>query len=107
MTRLGFNVPTEDEEAHDPDGSDECYAAFVAELRRTTRDKRKYPLVHKRLIDYGFRRNILGLKWVGLVAAVAVSLLSALHVLWKWDSAGLISPVLFVGQRMLPLQSDG
>lgn len=97
MARLGFKVPTEDEEAHDPVGSDECYAAFVAELRRVTRDKRKYPLVHKRLIDYGFRRNILGLKWVGLGAAIAVSLLCAMHVLWKWDSAGLINLVSLVG----------
>ena len=97
MSRLGFKVPTADEEAHDPKSSDECYAAFVAELRRVTRDKREYPLVHKRLVDYGFRRNILGLKWVGLGAAIAVSLLCALHILWKWDSAGLINPVFFVG----------
>ena len=97
MARLGFKVPTEDEEAHDPENSDEYYAAFVAELRRVTRNKGKYPLVHKRLIDYGFRRNMLGLKWIGLVTPAVVSLLCALHTLWKWDEAGLINPVLFVG----------
>ncbi len=97
MARLGFKVPTADDESHDPNYADECYAAFVTELRRLTRNKSKYPLVHKRLIDYGFRRNILGLKWVGLGMAVMISLLCILHIFWKWDVAGLINPVFFVG----------
>ena len=96
MSLLGFKVPTEDDESHDPKYADDCYAAFVAEIRRSTRDKRKYPLVHKRLIDYGFRRNMLGLKWVGLGIAVTVSLLCILHILWKWDVAGLVNPIFFI-----------
>ena len=94
---LGFRVPTAEEETHDPKFSDECYAACTAELRRLTRNKRSYPLVHKRLIDYGFRRNMLGLKWIGLATAAAVSILCASHILWNWNAIGLNGPLLVVG----------
>ena len=97
LMRLGLKVPTVEEEAQDPKYSDECYAACTAELRRLTRNKRKYPLVHKRLIDYGFRRNMLGLKWIGLITAAVVSIMCASHILWNWDTAGLHGPLLVVG----------
>ena len=94
---LGLQVPTEEEEDQDPELADEHFAACTAELRRLTRDKRTFGLVHKRLIDYGFRRNILGLRWIGLTIATAVSFLSALHIWWNWDAAGLNGTLLVVG----------
>ncbi len=97
LTGLGLHVPTTEEEAQDPAFADECYAACVAELRRLTRNQEGHSLVHKRLIDYGFRRNMLGLKWIGLVTAVAVSLVCAFYMWWIWDSAGLHGPLLGVG----------
>ena len=97
MIRLGFQLPTEEEEVENPEYADECYAACVADLRRLTRNKRRYGLVHKRLIDYGFRRNMLGLKWIGLGTAVSVPSVCALYMWWKWDPAGLYVPLFAVG----------
>ena len=97
LAKLGFSVPTPQEETQGPQDADERYAACVAELRRLTRDKEKFPLVYKRLIDYGFRRNLLGLKWMGLVTAATVSILCVVHLLWYWDTSGLEAPMLAVG----------
>ena len=97
LVRLGLKVPTVEEEKQDPEYSDECYVACATELRRLTRNKREYPLVHKRLIDYGFRRNMLGLKWIGLMTAAAVSIMCASHILWNWETASLNVTVFVVG----------
>ena len=94
---LGHRIPTEEEEDQNPDYADECYSACTAEIRRLTRNKRRYPLVHKRLIDYGFRRNMLGLRWVGLTIAAAVLFLCALHIWWNWDTDGLDGFMFSVG----------
>ena len=94
---LGLKVPTKEEQAQDSNYSDECYSACTAELLRRTRNRRKYPIVHKRLIDYGFRRNMLGLRWVGLILAASISILCASHIAWNWDTAGLNGPLLVVG----------
>ena len=97
LLKLGLKVPTAEEELQNPEYADECYGACTAELRRLTRDRERYALVHKRLIDYGFRRNMLGLRWIGLVTAAAVSLLCAAHIYWNWVAAGPNIYVLAIG----------
>ena len=108
-------MPTEEEESQDPEHADQRYAACVAELRRLTRNKERYGLVHKRLIDYGFRRNMLGLKWIGIGAGLTVPLLGGLYMWWKWDPAGLnilllavaiVSTALAVGWLTLVSESS-
>lgn len=69
LRRKGLLVPTLPQEQADPDYADECYEACVDTMRRATRDAQAYPLVYKRLIDYGHQRNALGLRWFGVSAA--------------------------------------
>lgn len=45
------------------------YDAWCKYLRTRTRDKSRFPLVHKELINYNFRRNLFALKKLGLVIA--------------------------------------
>ena len=85
LQRLGMHMPTSDEQLRDLAHADQCYEAGTKELRRLTRDKTRFPLVHKRLVDYGFRRNILGLKRLGLLIAVAAFLLCLWHIVYTWD----------------------
>ncbi len=37
-------------------------------------------MVHKRLIDYGFRRNLLGLRPVGVAVALTVALTASIQI---------------------------
>ena len=81
LRALGLNVPTLEEQQADPVLADEHYEACVAELRRLTRQKRDaYPMVHKRLIDYGFRRNLSGLKPIGAALALVVALVASVQI---------------------------
>jgi hypothetical protein len=70
---VGNALPTADEERADPAGADHAYEAAIAVLIARTRGRRKeYPLIFTENCNYGFRRNMLGLRpWGRLLAAVA------------------------------------
>ena len=64
-------LPSAAEEAANADAADQIYDAAVALLRNRTRDRNAFPLVFDHLCSYGFRRNLWGLKPVGLLSNVA------------------------------------
>ncbi len=78
-------LPTETEEAQDPDGADAIYETAIGVLKERTRDPTQFPLVLSENARYGFRRNMLGLRPLGLassllglvIAAVATASISA------------------------------
>jgi hypothetical protein len=67
---LGIPFPTEREELDNPDAADEVYQSFVDYLRDHTRDSAAFPLVLEENINFGFRRNLLGLRFLGLPLSV-------------------------------------
>lgn len=72
LTSRGLPMPTPDEERTAPRDADSHYRAAVDWLLEVTRNEKDYPLVKDELIDYGFRRNLLGLKSVGILVAAGV-----------------------------------
>jgi len=62
-------LPTRDEETREPQNADERYAASVMWLKERCRGE-GFPLVEKENATYGFRRNLLGLKPIGLAICV-------------------------------------
>lgn len=71
-------LPDANEETARPLEADERYDAAAALLREETRDRHRFPLVFEELCSYGFRRNLWGLKPLGLAAvALALSLTGA------------------------------
>lgn len=70
-----IQMPTEDDEKANPDRADDIYSGCTDWLRERTRDRENFPLVFKELTNYGYARNLLGLKSVGVtLALVGVSL---------------------------------
>ncbi|MGE5568714.1 MAG: hypothetical protein ACM3S5_06720 [Rhodospirillales bacterium] len=65
----GTKAPTAAEEQADPIGADRTYAAWSTYLRTQTRERTKYPLVFEELVNYGFRRNVWGLRTTGIVTS--------------------------------------
>jgi hypothetical protein len=66
-------LPDADSEKADPSIADQTYEACVVYLRQCTRDKRQYPLIAQENINYGFRRNLWGMKVIGIsMAALGV-----------------------------------
>lgn len=71
LRSLGLYVPTREEHEQDHLAADSHYESCTEELIRRTRDQQRFPLVFKGLVEYGFRRNLLGLKPMGLMVAFA------------------------------------
>lgn len=102
LRKFGLHVPTKEEEETDPVRADVHYEACVEELIRITRDRKDFPLVFENLADYGFRRNLLGLKPLGLLIAVVSFLLCLYLVLVNWDvkepsTVAIVAAVLALG----------
>lgn len=74
-----WHAPTQQEESADPIEADKRYGSATKWLLEQTRDKKKFDLVFKENVSYGFRRNCLGMK----PAAIALTLVAI--------SIGLIS----------------
>ena len=74
-----LSIPSESEELKDEKSADEIYSTISNKLLSMTRDTGKYPLLFKENINYGFRRNLLGLKKIGICLAVAIILLELFH----------------------------
>lgn len=90
LQALGLRIPTSREEEADRERAFEFYGSAVDELRRLTRDAERFPLVYKANIEYGFRRNLLGLK-PGALAITALALVaSGWSLLRGWHATGVV-----------------
>jgi hypothetical protein len=89
-------APSADEETADPIAADGVYTAWSTYIRVNTRDTKKYALLFQENINYGYRRNVWGLRPAGL-GVTSVSLVGALAWLYlRYRSAGQISVELII-----------
>ena len=93
-----IKLPNPDEEEENPEKADEIYEACVSFLREKTRNKEIYNLVFEENCNYGFRRNLWGLKPFGVFLTVIGLLLVALLIANKLYSKSIpISPFMIIG----------
>jgi hypothetical protein len=75
--RTGIQAPSVDEENTDSSAADAVYKSWSDYLRSQTRDAKRYPMVFNENVNYGFRRNLLGLKGYcllfGLISMAMIS----------------------------------
>ncbi len=69
-----LHLPSKAEEEVDKTNADLKYEATIERLIQATRDKNQYPGVFRELINFGFIRNLYGLKCLALFIALAVGL---------------------------------
>ena len=74
-SKIGQSVPTEQAEKDNPKVGDAFYERGGGWLRENTRDTKKFPVLFSENITYGYRRNLLGLKWPALGLNAAMLLL--------------------------------
>ena len=84
---IGLLVPTREEQEQDARAADKHYESCTEELIRRTRDQKKYPLVFKGLVEYGFRRNLLGLKTFGVLIVLASLAGTGWSTYTSWSAA--------------------
>jgi len=68
---LGDALPSQDEETADPAASDARYEEATRRLIGRTRDRTLFDLLFRENVNYGQRRNLLGLKPIGILVALA------------------------------------
>lgn len=87
--KLKTDFPTCDEEAVSAEAADELYRAGVKWLLAKTRDKKRFALLFKENLSYGFHRNGFGLKWIGtllgLVSLVWLACAACADAQGKWS----------------------
>lgn len=98
---IGLNVPTEKDQQAAPYSTDEYWEACTEELIRRTRERSRFPLVFKGLTEYGFRRNLLGLKPFGLLLSITALLVCLCKIWAGWGSQEQIA--VPVGTALLSL----
>jgi hypothetical protein len=83
------DVPTPEKERADPAVADDFYRRCGNWLREHTRDTKKFKILFEENVTYGFRRNLLGLKWpaLGINAAIVVFCLVMLWLLSPLNTA--------------------
>lgn len=86
-------VTTAGEEA-DPSAADRIYIAWSNYLRVNTRDTRKYPLIFKENVNYGFRRNLWGLRPIGITTSAACCLVAGGRLYQLHHQTGEFSEVI-------------
>jgi hypothetical protein len=63
-------LPTAAEEEANPEDADRRYNEAIAVLRERTRDSKRFKLVFAENVNYGFRRNLLGLRRIGIIISI-------------------------------------
>ena len=122
LRQLGLHVPSRAEQEHDQTAADTHYQSCTEDLIRRTRDAKKFQLVFKGLTEYGFRRNLLGLKVFGVFLTFVGVAGSAWATYTSWNVttdlpavslvAGLISAglllawLVWVTERTVKLSAD-
>jgi len=86
-----INIPSVEEEQNNPQLADAVYEVYVKYLIIKTRDTNKYPLVYKENVNYGFLRNLWGLKNFGISISVLSIILSCLYIGINWFETFYIS----------------
>ena len=64
-----LHIPSLKEEQAKPSVADDVYENCAAFLREKTRDKKKFNLIFEENCNYGFRRNLWGMKPIGILIA--------------------------------------
>jgi len=91
----GVRIPTADEELADPDKADEVYDTCTAFLLEKTRKKEEFPLVFEENCNYGFRRNLWGMKPFGITTSSFGTAAVVLLLVLDYRSAIAPAPVVY------------
>ena len=96
LTRLvkEARAPSAEDEKSDPAGSDAIYSAWSIFLRSNTRDPKTFKLLFQENINYGYRRNVWGLRPIGISISTVTVLVSAIQLYLSFRSISILDKLL-------------
>lgn len=93
----GTTAPTIEQEEADPSSADEIYTAWSNYLRRNTRGE-KFPLVRKELMNYGYRRNVYGMRPIGILVSLISLVTCAIRLYFVYGSTSQYDEALILAE---------
>lgn len=92
-----LRLPSEAEERAEPSRCDEVYEACGDYLRAQTRDTTRFRVLFQELINYGFRRNLWGMKAIGVVLSLAGIAITGALLVARTEAGKWPDPALAIG----------
>lgn len=90
------DIPTVEEERSDPEKSDNVYRSCISFLKSRTRDKERFRLIFAENVNYGFRRNLWGMKPYALTFTILSVFIVLTQIIPHWKEISDIKPVAWV-----------
>lgn len=87
-------APTTEQEQADPSASDEIYSAWSNYIRVNTRDTKKFALLFKENVNYGYRRNLWGLRPIGIATSLFSLAACGVRLYYIYSSNGKVDGTL-------------
>lgn len=87
-----WRAPTEKDETSNPSVADGYYESAVRWLLEYTRDRKRFPMVFQENISYGFRRNLYGLRRLGLTLAAVCAVVNACFLVGSFSGLDKFVP---------------
>jgi hypothetical protein len=78
----GMVMPTAADQQNAPAAADAAYASSVMWLKERVRGK-DFPMVDRENAQYGFRRNLRGLKWIGIFGCLLTAVVSLAAIAYQ------------------------
>jgi hypothetical protein len=94
---LGRKMPTIEEEKQNPSEADLVYKTCGDYLLEKTRDAKRFPLILKENISYGFRRNLWGMKPAGIFISLIGLFGCGAIAANRWTESEEFAPIPILG----------
>jgi hypothetical protein len=79
-----LKLPTVEEERADPEAADKAYQSVTAWLLTQTRDTKRFSILFRENISFGFRRNLWGLKPLGVAVTLTAACASTAAIGYRY-----------------------
>lgn len=89
-------VPSAENEQTAPVAADQIYTAWSTYLRANTRNTKKYTLLFQELVNYGYRRNLWGMRSIGIIISGLSCAVSVLWIYLQYQTTGAVSNEIIV-----------
>lgn len=94
LVRPELPIPrSKEHEETDKTGAAAAYSSCTDYLRELSRDKQKYPLVFEENVNFGFRRNLWGMKPTGVALAAIATAVCSYRAAMQFQATETVEPV--------------
>lgn len=102
QTICGLTFPSEVEERVDPTGADLIYSSAIKALLEQRRETKKFRLIFNENCNYGFARNLYGIRWLGTsVASICMATDGLMFYVRGFSFLWALSVSLSIGTLLL------